>query len=153
MHKHLTTIKSYTLTTACLELTKTKITCQTKDFFQLAFCLFEWTQYWTLGDTASDFYLAGSVYQKDSPPEWMALPPLTLSTPPFMFTTLTSPLVTAPSGLDVWCSLHVQCEVGCQNSPLDHLQSGFVLVQGEPAQDLVSLFGEHSKCVLLNDLV
>lgn len=35
--------------------------------------------------------------------------------------------------------LHVQGQVCGQNSPLDHLQSGLVLIQGQAAQDLVSL--------------
>lgn len=45
----------------------------------------------------------------------------------------------APSGLDIWYLLHVQGQVRGQNSPLDHFQSGFVLVQGQAAQDLVAL--------------
>lgn len=46
--------------------------------------------------------------------------------------------------------LHVQGQVCGQNSPLDHLQSGLVLVQGQAAQDLVSLdterWGESLHC-------
>lgn len=50
-----------------------------------------------------------------------------------------------PSGLDVWYLLHVQSQVGGQNSPLDHLQSGLILVQREAAQDLVSLESETNR--------
>lgn len=60
-----------------------------------------------------------------------------------LFSLLSDPLnhssLRAPSGLDMWCLLHVQGQVRGQNSPLDHFQSGFVLVQGQAAQDLVSL--------------
>ena len=50
-----------------------------------------------------------------------------------------------PSGLDIWYLLHVQGQVSGQNSPLDHLQSGLVLIQGETAQDLVSLEKERER--------
>lgn len=82
------------------------------------------------------------------------------------FVLLSNPLhrssLRVPSGLDIWYLLHVQGQVCGQNSPLDHLQSGFVLVQGQAAQDLVSLEtgdGEISKllvclctCVLASSL-
>lgn len=55
-----------------------------------------------------------------------------------------------PSGFDVWYLLHVQGEVSGQNSSLNHLQSGLVLIQREAAQDLVSLGRERN--VLFHDL-
>lgn len=65
------------------------------------------------------------------------LPKLTFSSS--LFPLLRPSPLRFPSGLDIWYLLHVQSQVSGQNSPLDHLQSGLVLVQGETAQDLVSL--------------
>lgn len=53
------------------------------------------------------------------------------------------PSLRDPAGLDRRYLLHVQGQVCGQNSPLDHLQSGLVLVQGQAAQDLVSLDTER----------
>ena len=76
-----------------------------------------------------------SKYSQASNP--FPLPKLTFSSS--LFPLLQPSPLRFPSGLDVWYLLHVQSQVSGQNSPLDHLQSGLVLVQGETAQDLVSL--------------
>lgn len=76
-------------------------------------------------------------------------PPFSSLCPNGLFSFCLPPLcpspVRFPSGLDVWYLLHVQGQVSGQNSPLDHLQSGLVLVQGETAQDLVSLEREKQR--------
>lgn len=50
---------------------------------------------------------------------------------------------------DIWYLLHVESQVSGQNSLLNHLQCGLVLVQRETAQNLITLRENNLLSVLL----